>query len=65
VAYTVAEAVAPSGCEAAVSPADLDAAYAEIEALYGELDVANAPADVTLPPVGYAFADTVTVTCDG
>jgi hypothetical protein len=52
VAYTVAEAVAPSGCEAAVSPADLDAAYAEIEALYGELDVANAPADVTLPSRG-------------
>lgn len=65
VAYTVAEATAPPGCEASVAPADLDAAYAEIEALYGELDVANAPADVTLPPVGYAFADTVTVTCGG
>lgn len=65
VAYTVAEATAPTGCEAAVTPADLDAAYAEVEAMYGALDVANAPADVALPPVGYAFADTVTVACGG
>lgn len=53
------------GCEAVLRRADLGAAQAEVDGLLQGLSVADAPADVTLPPVGYAFTDSVEVTCPG
>ena len=58
------EAEAASGTALAAQAA-LDAAQAEVDALWEGLDVAGAPPDAALPPIGYAFADTVEVTCAG
>jgi len=66
VAYAVSENVSLTGgegCAAALSRADPEEAQAEIDAIWGDIGIADAPADVTLPPIGYAFADTIEVRC--
>lgn len=66
VSYTVHPEVilhGAEGCAMRHVPADPLAAQAEIDRLWQGLDIANAPPEVTLPPVGYAFADRVEILC--
>jgi ABC-type uncharacterized transport system substrate-binding protein len=68
VAYTVVGDIIltdGAGCVSRYQPADLNTAYALVdELLYGRAASDVGP-DEEFPEVGYAFADTVTVTCGG
>ncbi|WP_255450625.1 DUF1007 family protein [Tateyamaria sp. syn59] len=63
-AYDLIGPVAVDGpCDAAIQPADLDAAYTLVEELLYATPAAEVEA--AYPEVGEAFADTVTLSCSG
>lgn len=65
VAYEVLDPVLPPGspCEATLLQADPVAGQAIVDQMFGALDIAGAGPDVQLPPVGFAFADRVELSC--